>query len=243
MCIFSREVDRVSGTNIFARASKQGKQYLVYSMMLQSRYELAMILPIPVPSNSAEKAVRFISLEKYPEFFSDLYSGFQERSRTLKSAPKTAKTDTLEVVQVGGFDASFVPTLRDFVRLDERFRLPNDVWAQLPLYANYGFVVFMLRKGSAKIHPMAFEFPRANPQQLFFPTVHVHDGKVHKSATFDHVLFCQSSGEAGVHEWEESPQPAGLFAKIDRSAGILDAGGHVYRLAIRGRHSNTDILV
>jgi len=53
----------------------------------------------------------------------------------------------LKVEQVGSFEASFVPTLADFQRLDPRFRLPDTVWQQLGRYAKYGFAIFQLKKG------------------------------------------------------------------------------------------------
>ena len=49
MCCFSRPVDLVSGTHIFARAGQNGRQFVVYSMILGTKEDLAMILPIPVP--------------------------------------------------------------------------------------------------------------------------------------------------------------------------------------------------
>src|SRR5215213_2908609 len=76
MCCFSQPVDYVAGTNIFARPAKGGGQYLVYSMSLKAGTDLAMILPIPTPKASKEDAVTFINLEKYPDFFDDMRSGF-----------------------------------------------------------------------------------------------------------------------------------------------------------------------
>ena len=37
MCCFSRPVDRVANTNIFARSAKEGRQFLVYSMTLSAK--------------------------------------------------------------------------------------------------------------------------------------------------------------------------------------------------------------
>src|SRR5262249_48891473 len=180
MCCFSRPVDAVSDTNIFARSSSGVRQFLVYSMRLSAKEDLAMILPIPVPKNPKEDAVRFINLEDYPDFFKDLALGFPTRSKSVEESLALKK---LEVVNVGSFEASCVPTVKDFARLDERFRLPDSAWEKLPMYKDYGFVVFKLRKGAQKVHPMAFEFPRAEPGRIFFPTVHIHDGKVHPKAT------------------------------------------------------------
>jgi hypothetical protein len=208
-------------------------------MTLSAKEDLAMILPIPVP-------VRFINLEKYPEFFTDMAKGFPrpapKRGGSDKAVAGAAK---LPVVSVGSFEASFVPEVKDFARLDERFRLPDGVWQKLPMYKDYGFAVFKLKKGASKIHPMAFEFPRAKPDRLFFPTVHIHDGNVHPSANFDHVLYCQraETETEPILKWEESRQPAGLFMKIKETKGILDADSHCYALRINGKQKNEDILV
>ena len=76
MCCFSRAVQKVADTNIFARPSKDGRQYLVYAMTFASKEDLAMILPLPTPKGSPENALRFINLEKYTDFFKDLAAGF-----------------------------------------------------------------------------------------------------------------------------------------------------------------------
>jgi hypothetical protein len=48
MCCFSRPVEHVSNTSIFARPVAKGRQALVYTIQLNAREDLAMILPIPV---------------------------------------------------------------------------------------------------------------------------------------------------------------------------------------------------
>lgn len=243
MCCFSRPVDAVKDTNIFARAAKEGRQFLVYNMQLDAKEELAMILPLPVPPNPKEDAVRFINLEKYPEFFVEMHAGFPVRPLKTRAKPGE-ESPTLKVVEVGNFVASFVPTQKDFSRLDPRFRLPGNVWDQIPTYKDYGFAVFQLKKGKQKVHPMAFEFPRRDPQKLFFPTVHIHDGKWTPQAEFHHALFCQKSGGEDVAMWEESAQPVGLFMKkTELSQGILDGEGHCYRLEVTGVRKNEDIWV
>ena len=104
--------------------------------------------------------------------------------------------------------ASFVPAIKDFARLDKQFRLPDSVWEKLPLYKEFGFAVFKLKKpekGEQKVHPMAFEFPRASKNILFFPTVHIHDGTVPAKARFDHSLFARS---ATSRRWTGRNRPA-----------------------------------
>jgi hypothetical protein len=240
-------VQKVADTSIFARASKDDRQFLVYSMLLSAKEDLAMILPIPTPAKAGEDAVKFINLEKYPDFFKDMLKGFPVPvpkngfGRGGKGAPKSDAK--LKVVEVGSFEASFVPQVKDFARLDERFRLPTGTWDDLPTYKDYGFAVFKLKSGEKHIHPMAFEFPRRDKTRLFFPTVHIHDGKVHKTAMFDHALYLQRSGGENVMLWKESPQLANAFLKIDKCAGLVLKDEHVYQQLIRGRKDNVDTLV
>jgi len=246
MCCFSGKVDLVADTNIFARASKDGRQFLVYSMRFKAGDDLAMILPIPTPKNSAEDAVKFINLEKYPNFFDDLTKGFPlpRADRNTKNAPKEAPGG-LAVVEVGKFVASFVPAIKDFARLDKQFRLPDGVWEKLPRYKEFGFAVFKLKKpemGEQKVHPMAFEFPRDDKTILFFPTVHIHDGTVPAKAKFDHSLFCQT-GDTAPMNWEESPSLAETFVKVKETQGIVDANAHVYRTLMKGTYENKDVGV
>lgn len=241
MCIFSRNAG-VSNTNIFARPGKAGRQFLVYSMTVKADDELAMILPLPVPKDSKEDAVQFLNLEKYPTFFDDLRKGWPEPQAAGRGGPKEATlTDKkLKVVEVGSFVASFVPALKDLARLDEKFRLPDGTWDKLPQHKGYGFAVFQLKKGEMNVHPMAFDFPTAL-KTIFFPTVHVHDGKVTEKARFDHTLYAQGITGEAVLAWEESPQPAGLFmTKLNEAHGIVDDKDHVYRRKLVGNLKNED---
>src|SRR5262245_27166746 len=127
MCIFSQQVHHVGGTSIFARRRGPATQVLVYEMRVGAAVDLAMVLPLPVPPRPAEDAVRFIDLERYPLFFEDMRGAFGEES-VLDAAPITApSSNPLAVQQVGAFEASFVPTIADFARLDPRFTLPGGV--------------------------------------------------------------------------------------------------------------------
>src|SRR5262245_34777453 len=132
MCLFTLEVDDVSDTNIFARAVGD-RQILVYEMSYASQAELAMVLPIPVRPGSPEDAVRFVSLDHCVDFFADIARAFPRESfigssiETLSLGEVTERPATLEVHDVGAYEASFVPAVADFGRLDERFRLPVDI--------------------------------------------------------------------------------------------------------------------
>ncbi len=309
MCCFSQPVELVSDTNIFAR-SVNGRQFLVYSMTYAAAADLAMVLPLPIPPNPPEDAVRFINLERYRTFFDDMRRGFarpESDSFSLGTTLSTFGAPMLQVHDVGSFEASFVPRIDDFHRLDDRFRIPRDVWEGLPVYHDYGFAVFKL-KGTAvphsgssargswpsspkpgqpergvrgflrswlgslfrraperakperrriepaplrlepeprHVHPMAFEFPRRNPDLLYFPTVHVHDRKVHPRAMFDHMLYCQPDREMDeyLQDWEKSYGPVSKFMNVAATEGIVDPNHHCWVRSLEGRLENRDVLV
>ena len=118
MCCFSQAVLEVSGTQIFARPSQGTAQILVYSMSLQSEQEVSMILPLPVPPGCPENAVRFINLEAYPEYFTDMDALFPEPMTLGIDRSLGEARAPLAVHDVGQFEASFIPSIPDFSRLD-----------------------------------------------------------------------------------------------------------------------------
>lgn len=188
----------VSKTSIFASHTKPGYQSIVYSLSIQSDRSAAMILPLPVQKGSGEEALRFIDMSSYADFFDDLsricQPEFQMATFALCEDLEVAPASILAVHEVGDYEASYVPTMADFDRLDPRFRLSEDVWKKMPDYSDYGFAVFQLKLTLNKendVHPMAFEFPTRDSDKLFYPTVHVHDGDYHNEAGFYHTFYCQ----------------------------------------------------
>lgn len=243
MCCFSRPIISVSATNIFAHAGEDDRQFLIYTMDINSKDDVAMILPLPVKKGAGEKTVEFIDLKGYPDIFADLRAGFRPDIHTRSlAAGKSAK---LEVILVGDFEASFVPTIKDFGRLDERFRLPPGTWDKLPDYKTYGFAIFKLKPGAVRIHPMAFSFPRHDVKTLFFPTVHIHDGKVHAEAEFDHALYCQPRENEALElpGWEESESHATTFVKVEHTKGVVLADRHCYKKELHGYWPNRDTFI
>ena len=259
MCCFSLPVRMVSSTHIFARPLEGGRQLLVYGMTVEISEDVAMILPIPVPPGSGDDAVKFVDLSACPEFFEHLDRLFPRPlslgGPAVGMPSRAAPQSMLVVHDVGDFEASFVPTPADFARLDARFRLPSEVWDQLPGYHEWGFCVFKLKtkgrpssffglfKGKVegetrKVHPMAFEFPRSDPSSLFFPTIHVHDGNVHPTAEFDHDLYCQTDDACEpLMDWERSvgKSDALVFARE-----WLAPGRWLYKRTLNGEHPNRD---
>ncbi len=246
MCCFSQPVISVSATNIFARAGAEGRQFLVYSMSLKAKSDLAMILPLPVKMPAGEKDVQFIDLKGDAEVFDHLRSGPRAPRNLSPAGARMAGEAILEVVKVGDFEASFVPAVKDFARLDERFRLPTDTWKKLPEYETFGFAVFKLKPGAMTVHPMAFSFPRRDVNALFFPTVHIHDGKVHPKAEFDHALYCQPHGHhyfALGDAWAESYGLANSFMHMNKAKGLIEPDQHCYKRELHGQLPNRDTIL
>lgn len=227
-----------------------------------------MILPLPVPPGSPDSAVRFIDLSGYARLFDDLAAAFPQellyaRSRGLFAPQSISRSAPLVVHDVGDFEASFVPTLGDFDRLDPRFRLDNGVWGSLPQYTDHGFAVFKLRGFASgwvgrvlgrtarkSFHPMAFEFPTREPSHLFYPTVHIHDGAVHPTAQFDHTLYAQASAvpqgcESDPRQppeerpWSEG-RPASEVVRINDSQGVITKDERLFKWSLGGPGPNTD---
>ena len=60
MCCFSQSVQHVSNTSIFCRMGAHGNQVVIYSMLLESANEVAMVLPVPVSDQRDEDSVQFV---------------------------------------------------------------------------------------------------------------------------------------------------------------------------------------
>jgi hypothetical protein len=238
---------RVAATRIFARFVDAGEQALVYSMRLSVAGDVAMILPVPVPPRAGDDALRFVSLEKYPRLFEDVAKGFEvEMFALAKSggfAPRARPK--LVVHEVGAFVASYVPSRGDFDRLDARFRLPDSVWAAMGRYDDWGFAVFQLAHGKEKqVHPMAMRFRTREPARLFFPTVHVHDGRFHPTADFDHELYYQDPrlDRPGVAPGRLSAR-ARTFVRIEDTQGLVDGDLPIARRSLHGTLANEDTWI
>jgi len=254
MCIFSQPVNSVNATRIFARPTGTGSQFLAYQMSYNSPSENAIILPLPVRTSAREDGVRFIDLEGYQSLFDDLSEGFPYTAPAVSigcSAPPECDS-MLEVFKVGNYIASFVPTLEGFSRLDPRFSLPQTTWEKVPQYLEFGFAVFQLAQGNLTPHPMALEF-QTDSQNIYFPTMHIHDGDVHDMEEFDHVLYMQHAGlDSSVYQYMNSNVPdkstglvrskhvARRFCNTERTRGIVDGKLLVHKKTIFGEKPNHD---
>ena len=262
MCCFAGPVKSVTNTNLFARLTGNGTQLLAYQMDFETEKENAMILPLPVATNSREDSLRFISLKDYELFFTHLNEAFPRitpPSRLGIDAPQANAADApdsiLEVQEVGDFVASFVPTMGDFSRLDQRFVIPQSSWDKIPKYKDYGFAVFQLKNLKGKPHPMAFEFESRLKDEIFFPTVHIHDGEVHEREDFDHTLYLQNAEfDKVVGKYQNyhvkdkqtgfvrSKDVAKRYCQMAKTAGMIEPDLMLHRIKMAGKLNNQDII-
>lgn len=258
MCCFSQPVDSVSQTRIFGRLTPQKTQFVAYQMRYHSKQTNAIILPIPILNNSKKRSIRFVDLSMYPRFFKDLERGFPRPksvtdSRLTESAPLGPK---LQVHRVGKFEASFVPTINHFEKLDPRFSISREIWNKIPEYSDYGFVVFQLHQLSGEAHPMAFEFSTRLDDTIFLPTMHIHDGKVHRRERFDHTMYVQdrnldlAAGDYQGHKlwdlksgWARSHSSAGSFVDTEKSKTMVAGDLKVHRKFMKGTFTNEDQFI
>jgi hypothetical protein len=225
----------VSKTNIFARMIAPGVQALAYGMNLRAKREVAMVLPLPV-AGTGEDLVTFVDLKDSPKLFDELAAMFvDEQVSRAKSASRFApQSRQLVVHQVGSFVASYVPTRADFARLDPRFRIPEVLFDSVPAYEAYGFAVFQLAPGDVTVHPMGMRFPTRDAR-MFFPTVHVHDGRFRATASFDHALYYQRA--------ERVPGDELGSGLVKPYAGLADPDRPIMRRVLRGTLANEDTWV
>lgn len=251
MCIFSRAVHHVSATKLFARREGQ-IQHLIYAMNFQAENPLAMILPTPTPNGSPEDATVFLDLSGYPEIFKDLDKGFPEpQSRGMSRGTKGMggpASPRLRVHSVGSFNASFAPSSADLNRLDEQFRLPEDIaWKVDGRYPGWGYVVAKLKPntGAQAVHPLAFNFPTRLPEgEIFFPTLHVHNGsELEERADFDHAIYFQDRPAAPNEGWRRATTPAGRHVNLAKAKGLVLEDAPYFKRTIRGRERNEDVYV
>ena len=258
MCCFAQPIDSVSRTRIFGRLTKQKSQFVAYQMRYASELTNAMILPVPIQTRTKRSPIRFIDLSAYPEFFRHLERGFPKpkslsESRAVESAHGHA---SLRVHKVGQFEASFVPTINHFQKLDPRFSISKDIWNKIPDYSDYGFVVFQLHELRGEPHPMAFEFSTRLTDTIFLPTLHIHDGEVHRREEFDHTMYVQNSeldlaaGDYQGHKlwdlksgWARSHASAAKFTDTKRANDLIAGDLKVHRKIMKGTFTNDDQFI
>ena len=103
---------------------------------------------------------------------------------------------------------------------------------------------------------MAFEFSTRLADTIFLPTVHIHDGEVHRREDFDHTMYVQNSeldlaaGDYQGHKlwdlksgWARSYASADKFIDTKRSNDLIDSDLKVHRKIMKGTFKNEDQFI
>lgn len=101
----------------------------------------------------------------------------------------------LEVIRVGSYDVSIVPTIQDFSLLDEEHFVLDPNLAKLfaqRYETDSAFVVCRLRHGE-KFHPIAYTSSVRKDGSLFVPTYHYHGHPSETKPDWDHVIYAMGN--------------------------------------------------
>jgi hypothetical protein len=243
MCILTGSVSDIRKTRIFCGRTDNG-HHLVYQMTFRPTHPVAMILPVPTMNHTEEKAVSFIDLSHYPDFFDDLDKAFPW-TRQLQMG-RTISRATLEVHSVGDYIASYVPGKAAFDRLDTVFQLPDSAWNSIPDYTGYGFAVFQFQAWAdpIRVHPIAYHYTPVAWKNLFYPTTHLHNGGfAHRYAYYDHVLYTQTDECVTEDKFKEPDMLVGqvpTWMRREMTKGIIGHASKPVSVEIKGEGRNGD---
>jgi hypothetical protein len=253
MCILTQPVSRIAKTKIFVSELSDNRRATIYQMEIAAPTAAAMVLPVPVdtrdydPDNpDAEDIIDFIDLSDYRQIFDDMERSFPQADRP-RGITKLYRSP-LPTVPVGDYVASFVPNYEAFERLDPLFRLSPTAVTAMQRAADYrhcGFAVFQLRDIATptQIQPMAYTYCTNRPRQLFFPTLHLHDGHdVPEVAEFDHQLYMQQSQHFDTG-WKVGTHEGALAVSLRESHGLLRRGRRLLRGTFYGKFPNRDTII
>jgi len=167
--------------------------------------------------------------------------------------------DDLEVVQLGSYDVSIVPTVNDVKRLNRAtFEVSPDT--ENVLRTNYpvgfAFLVAQLRE-SGSFHPIGYIHPIIG-DRLFIPTRHEHGGRPNALPKWDHKVFHQGvkldvtprvgGNGASVRTIPSLPKIMQAFrdevtVKAAPLASFIDVTGPLSRVLAEGPLPNIDLTV
>lgn len=196
MCIILTHVESVSNTQIYVSSSKSRKRQLtIYTNKVDTHVKNAMILPVPNPLS-----VELLNFKNYKKIFDDCRECFHHddgsrNDRHMYRAALSASFDSrppLPVYTVGSYQASIVPSINDFDRVDTQIlRVNPQVFTLLKdtYDSSFGFIICQLREGSHQYHPFAYTHEIHNCNLLFVPTLHYHLGETSVKADWDHTIY------------------------------------------------------
>jgi hypothetical protein len=188
----SAEVKDLSATKILAALLRGGRRQLtVYANSVATAVQgSCMVLAVPNPGS-----VRLLDMSGYSTIFDDCLAMTQRYSESYGSRGGTLSYDSapLAVHSVGDYDASIVPALADFARLDPAsFTMaPEFLQFMDRTYAGtaMGFIVCKLQRSSSLKPYAPFGYVHDVSDHVFVPTMHFHirEGGVQSAGSGDNM--------------------------------------------------------
>jgi hypothetical protein len=247
MGIFSTPVRVASTFNFFARANAD-HQFLACNFRYEAAAAFTLFLPLPTPPETPASAVRFINLAGYDELFSDMRRGFPDLTRdtgklsfTDRLLEKVRDWLDLDTTQI---EFAFFPNRTVLAEMRDSWPVSDAVWPALEPYAECGLVGLKLEAGANRLPPVAFEFPRRDPDELTFPTA--HNLPQSAAATLRHALYAQTSKRSlqwrmSISAEDDRPLRAREFVKADRTLGLIDPDQPIVSRRLVGAADNVDV--
>lgn len=241
MPILSRPAE-VNAVNLFARTFT-GEQALAIDLRFTAAEETALIVPLPVPQDGREDAVRFIPLHLYRPFFAHMGRGFEPRTDRRDKRREDHEDEehlprTVRFTSRVATRSLYVPSVAAFQTLCPEHVLPEALLSLRPEYADYGFAVFVLPAGdNVRIAPLGLYFRTSEPKHIYFPTFQYTGDALGSAANFDDTLYCQRAELTG---WDETSQSAEAFVECRHAHGLVEPDRVIQRRVLYGPLENHD---
>jgi hypothetical protein len=223
MCILVGPIEskiHVSKTEILVSPTNiPDTQLTIYSNIVKSNSNCAMILPFVNPSNMP---VVIESTEADSKLFDSIrnqcYPKMDIRTTSMGSLTVSTLAAELPVYRSGHYQYSIVPGLDQLGQLDQNvFDLKNvpELEKLLGMYSknNFGFLVFILDKG-VDYKPFIYTSSVLSDGKLFIPTMHYHTGHTFSEIAddWDHGIWILGSNKGKFSD------KVGIFNPLARPA-------------------------
>lgn len=258
MCIFGDDVAIVKNTRIFVAPTKGGHQITVYQNTIQSFNKNAMILPIPINTSKKipHKSIQLLDLSTDNNLFDNLDKIF------LKPPPyqdnnwgydhdNEDSDDYHEVYKIGLYKMSIIPNINSIDRLNiKEFNIKASIFESLRGHYLTGFAFLVCQfdgqSEKEKMHPIGYihdSYMNDGKKVLFVPTLHIHDGEIHKMENFDHLIFSLKT-DVGDEPFQNDKKINQILQKNTIDAYINDRDKKtIRRLKLEGELDNIDIML
>ncbi len=253
MCILSSPA-HVSKTNILCLVdAESGRQYMAYANRVQTTEPgTRMVLAVPNPDT-----VEFHDLTNHTKLFETLSRDFVDMARS-KGTMITSCNNSVRTFSVGSYVGQLYNSLDSLVT-HESIKPDLQTFLQSRYTADFGFLAFQLRDGTATYHPFAYShMPLSTPSffklfgstiKLFVPTLHFHGSQAAATEEFDHAIYLYGVPAAirqtAASLWQLH-RPKQFVGDPQRELpgfpGVRWAPDAVL-LEIRGRQRNVDLVV